>query len=201
MIETIIFDMGKVLIPFDFSRGYQALAPHSPFTAEEIPKEIGKTDLVLRLESGQIEPLPFFEEFTSILKTSISYEEFCNIWSCIFLPDTLIPEDFIATLRKRYRLLVLSNTNAIHFEMVSVNYPILNHFDHLVLSHEVGAMKPDPKIYNAAIANANCAAQNCFFTDDIPAYVEGARLAGLNAEQFLGFGKLQEDLKKHGVAW
>ena len=201
MIETIIFDMGKVLIPFDFTRGYHALAPYSPFTAEEIPQLIGKTDLVIRLESGQIEPIPFFEEFTSLLRTNITYDEFCSIWSSIFLTPTLIPEEFIVTLGKRYRLLVLSNTNAIHFEMVSANYSILTHFDHLVLSHEVGALKPNPKIYDAAIANANCAAEHCFFTDDIPAYVEGARKAGLNAEQFLGFDKLRDDLKRHGVSW
>ncbi len=201
MIETIIFDMGKVLIPFDFSRGYRALEPYTSLTAEEIPVELSKTDLVNRLESGQIEPLPFFDELRRILKADMTYDQFCQIWSCIFLPDILIPEPFIEKLKDRYRVMVLSNTNAIHFEMVSVNYPILKHFHHLVLSHEVGAMKPEPKIYAAAIANAQCPADRCFFTDDIPAYVEGARKAGLNAEQFLGFEKLQEDLKRYGVTW
>ena len=201
MIETIIFDMGKVLIPFDFARGYRALAPFSKFTAEQIPQELSKTDLVSRFESGQIEPIPFFEELRNTLKADLTYEDFSRIWTCIFLPDTLIPESFVQTLKDRYRVMVLSNTNAIHFEMVTVAYPILKHFHHFVLSHEVGAMKPEPKIYHTAIANAQCPADRCFFTDDIPAYVEGARKAGLNAEQFLGFEKLQDDLKRYGVTW
>ena len=84
--------MGKVLIPFDFARGYRALAPFSKFSAEQIPHELSKTDLVNRLESGKIEPIPFFDELRSILNADLTYEEFCRIWTCIFLPDTLIPE-------------------------------------------------------------------------------------------------------------
>ena len=201
MIRTIIFDMGKVLIPFDFTRGYQALEAHTPLTAEEIPRELSKSDLVNRLESGRIEPLDFFDELRATLKADLTYEQFRQIWSCIFLPHTLIPEEFIAQLKPRYRVMVLSNTNAIHIEMLQENYAILKQFDHLVFSHVVGAMKPEPKIYQSAIDNANCLASECFFTDDIPAYVEGARKAGINAEQFLGFEKLQEDLKRHGVSW
>ena len=199
MIRTIIFDMGKVLIPFDFSRGYKALEAYSPLTAEQIPQELSKTDLVIRLECGRIEPRDFFDELRSTLKAELSYEEFCRVWSCIFLPDTLIPEEFVARLRRRYRVMVLSNTNAIHVEMLHESYPILKQFDHLVFSHVVGAMKPEPKIYQAAIDNANCPPSECFFTDDIPAYVEGARKAGIHAEQFFGFEKLREDLTRHGV--
>ena len=193
--------MGKVLIPFDFTRGYQALAPFSPLSAEQIPLELAKTDIVNRLESGQIEPRDFFQQLRSSLSFDLSYEEFCRIWSCIFFPETLIPEDFISVLKTRYRVMVLSNTNAIHVEMLQGSYPILKQFDHLVFSHVVGAMKPHPKIYQSAIENANCQPSECFFTDDIPAYVEGARLAGLHAEQFLGFEKLQADLKRYGVDW
>ena len=201
MIRTIIFDMGKVLIPFDFSRGYKALAAYSPLSAEQIPKELSKTDLVNRLERGRIEPQEFFDELRSSLNADLSYEEFRRIWSCIFLPHTLIPEQFIARLKLRYRVMVLSNTNAIHVEMLNENYSILKQFDHLVFSHVVGAMKPEPRIYQAAIDNANCHPSECFFTDDIPAYVEGARRAGIHAEQFLGFEKLQDDLTRHGVQW
>ncbi len=201
MIRTIIFDMGKVLIPFDFSRGYKALEAYSPLTAEEIPQELSKTDLVIRLESGRIEPRDFFDELRATLKADLTYEEFCRIWSCIFLPHTLIPEGFVVQLRRRYRVMVLSNTNAIHVEMLNESYSILKQFDHLIFSHVVGAMKPEPKIYQAALDNANCTPSECFFTDDIPAYVEGARKAGIHAEQFLGFEKLQDDLRRHGVDW
>jgi glycosyltransferase involved in cell wall biosynthesis len=84
-------------------------------------------------------------------------------------------------LRKRYRLLLLSNTNAIHFAMIRENYPMLRHFHDFILSYEVKAMKPNPAIYREAVARAGCDAGECFFTDDIRDYVEAARREGLDA--------------------
>ena len=110
---------------------------------------IGSTDIVHQFETGLVEPREFVEQLSGILDIRVSYEEFCEIRSCIFLPHTLVPESILEGLRRRYRLLVLSNTNAIHFEMVRQCYPILRHFDDFVLSYEVKAMKPDAPIYQA----------------------------------------------------
>jgi len=199
-LKTIIFDMGNVIIPFDFRRGYEALAEHVDYPAAEIPERIRATGLVPMLESGQIEARPFVEKVTEVLDAQITYERFREIWSAIFLPHTLIPVELVRELKKGHRLLVLSNTNSIHFEMVWEAYPILREFDHLILSHEVKAMKPDPRIYAAALAEAQAEPGECFFTDDIPDYVDGARKAGIQAEQFLGYEKLLGDLRARGVA-
>jgi putative hydrolase of the HAD superfamily len=201
MIKTVIFDLGKVIVPFDFSRGYRTMSEHCSCTPEEIPKRIGSTDLVRRFESGQVEPEQFVEQLCGVLGAQIEYERFCQIWSSIFLPETLLPESLIAGLRRRYRLLLLSNTNAIHFEMVRQNYPLLRHFDDLVLSYEIGAMKPSPKIYQAAIERAQCEPEECFFTDDIPEYVAGAREAGIDAVQFHSAAQIERELLARGVRW
>lgn len=198
-LRTIIFDMGNVIIPFDFRRGYAAMEKHCPYPASEIPDRIRPTGLVQALESGHIEPRPFVEELSRVLGFQLSYEDFREIWSSIFLPDTLIPASLVEKLKENYRVMVLSNTNAIHIEMVTERYPILQLFDHLILSHEVKAMKPEPAIYAAALAHAQAAPAECFFTDDILDYVEGARRAGLQAEQFLGYDKLLNDLRGRGV--
>jgi putative hydrolase of the HAD superfamily len=200
VLKTIIFDMGNVLIPFDFRRGYAALEPHVNLPAEEIPKRIRATGLVRELESGRMEPESFVSAVTEALGATIPYSRFCEIWSAIFLPDTLVPIDLVRTLRQTYRVIVLSNTNAIHFAAVWQTYPILREFDHLVLSHEVKALKPEPAIYAAALEHAHAEPGECFFTDDIPEYVEGARRAGFQAEQFLGYEKLLNDLRSRGVA-
>ena len=201
MIKTVIFDLGKVIVPFDFSRGYRAMAELCPYAPEEIRKRIGSTDLVTRFESGQVPPEQFVEQLCSILGLRLEYARFCEIWSSIFLPYTLIPESLLEGLRRRYRLLVLSNTNAIHFNMVRANYPLLRHFDDFVLSHEVGALKPSPRIYAAAIARAQCAAEECFFTDDIPEYVAGAKAAGIDAVQFQSAVQLESALQERGIEW
>jgi FMN phosphatase YigB (HAD superfamily) len=197
--RTIIFDLGKVIIPFDFERGYQAIAADCRLPAAEVRFRIAATGLVGQLESGVVEPVEFVDAISRLIEFPGSYQDFCRHWSSIFLPETLIPEELILDLKTRYRLLVLSNTNAIHIDMVREHYGILRHFDHLVLSHEVKAMKPDPRIYAAALAHAEAEPQECFFTDDIAEYVEGARRAGIDAEQFTGYADLLGHLRHRGI--
>ncbi len=201
MIKTIIFDLGKVIVPFDLNRGYSALAPHCRYPLEEIPKRIASTDLVRRFEEGQVSNGDFVEQLSLLLNLKVDYQQFCEMWSSIFLPDTLIPEDMVERLRRRYRLLLLSNTNAIHFEMIRANYSLLRHFHDFVLSYQVGALKPAPRIYQEAIRRAGCLPEECFFTDDVPLYVEAAREQGIDAVQFHSAGQLEEELRKRGVEW
>jgi len=198
--RAIIFDLGKVLVHFDFKRGYQKLEGHCPHAAADIPKRLAGTGLVERFETGLVEPLDFVDQLTRILDLRVDYDQFCDIWGCIFM-DTLIPEEIIEGLAARYRLILLSNTNAIHFELIRRRYPILRHFHDLVLSYEVKAMKPDPAIYRVAIERAGCRPEECFYTDDIAEYVEGGKRAGLDAVQFRGAEALRGDLTSRGIAW
>ena len=201
MIKAILFDLGRVIVPFDFGRGYRRLEEHCGIPAAEIPARIGRTDLVRRLESGRVTGEGFYAEFSAHLGLRISYEEFCAIWSSIFLPHTLVPESLVEGLASRYRLVLLSNTNSIHFKMIRENYPLLRHFHSFVLSYEVGAMKPEPAIYQRAIEAAGCRASECFFTDDIAEYVAGARSAGIDAVQFENAMQLEGELTARGVEW
>ena len=198
--KAIILDLGKVLVHFDFKRGYQALEPHCPHPAADIPKKHWGTGLVERFETGMVEPRDFVDELTGILDLQVDYEQFCGIWGCIFT-DVLIPESVIEGLASRYRLVLLSNTNALHFEVIRRKYPILRHFHDLVLSYEVKAMKPQPEIYRAAIERAGCRAEECFYTDDIAEFVEGGRRMGIDAVQFCGAESLMEEMRTRGIEW
>jgi putative hydrolase of the HAD superfamily len=197
----VIFDLGKVIVPFDLKRGYEALRPHCPYPAEEIPRRIASTDLVKRFETGEVSPEAFVEQLSGLLGLCVDYDRFCELWSSIFLPEPLLPEDLLAGLHSRYRLLLLSNTNAIHFAMIREKYSLLRHFDEYVLSYEVGAMKPSGRIYEEAIGRARCRAGECFFTDDIPLYVEGAKAAGMDAVVFESAEQIQRELRERGVEW
>ena len=197
--KTLIFDLGGVLVPFDFKRAYARMAPLCSYPAEEIPGRLRGTDLVTRFESGQIEPGRFVSELSAVLELRTTYDEFCDLLNCIFLPHTLIPAYFIESLKSRYRLLLLSNTNPIHFEKIQRDYSLLKHFDHFVLSYQVGAVKPSPEIYRAALANAKCRPEECFFTDDLLPYVEGARRHGIQAVQFHSFEQLTAVMDDLGI--
>lgn len=201
MVKALIFDMGKVLIPFDFSIGYARLERHCGLPAPEIRKRIAATDLVTRFETGRIPPEQFVGELGQLLHMDIEYSHFCELWGSIFLPGPLIPEEVIESLSKRYPMLVLSNTNVLHFDFVRRRYPILRHFQSFVLSHEVGAVKPERGIYEEAIRRAGCPPEEIFYTDDIAGYVEAAQQAGIDAVQFHSAAQIEQELKSRGVSW
>jgi len=199
--KAVIFDLGRVLIDFDFQRGYRALQGLCPHAAAEIPRRLATTGLVERFETGRIEPRDFVAQMSSALHLEIDYHHFCRIWSSIFT-ETLIPESMLTGLAARYRLLLLSNTNAIHFEGLRASHDVmLRHFHELVLSYEVKAMKPQPEIYQAAIARAGCRPEECFYTDDIAPFVTAARSLGIDAVQFQSAAQLQGELNARGIRW
>jgi FMN phosphatase YigB (HAD superfamily) len=201
VIKTLVFDLGNVLIPFDWQRGYRALADHSPYSPEEIRRRIKEMTVFDPFERGEIEPRDLARKISANLEMNIGFEKFRELWSSIFLPGTLAPDAMLAGLRARRRLLLLSNTDAIHYGWVIENYPIMRHFDDRVVSFEVGFRKPEPEIYRETIARAGCLAAEIFFADDRPENVQGALEAGIDAVQFESLAQLELDLKSRGVAW
>jgi glucose-1-phosphatase len=199
VIKTIFFDLGNVIIPFDFRLAYTKLQPLCDYPVAEIPRRMRETDLVSRFETGQIASEQFVKEFSALLELRIGYEEFCDLWTSVFLPEPLIQESLLIELGRRYPLMILSNTNPIHFHMIRANYPLLRHFEHCVLSYEVGALKPSARIFEEAVTRAGCEAGECFFTDDLAENVEAARKHGMDAVQFQSADQLEGDLKARGL--
>ncbi len=199
MIKTVVFDLGGVLIPLDFSRGWRALAPLCGCSTEEIQQRILESDLIDPFERGEIEPRVFVREMNRVLGLSVTYDEFRRLWSSIFPPRTLVEENLLTLLHREHRLLLLSNTNAIHFSYVREHYRLLRHFDDFVLSYELGVMKPAPGIYDETITRSGCRAEECFFTDDLEENIEAARRRGMDAERFISQPKLVEDLRARGI--
>jgi putative hydrolase of the HAD superfamily len=196
----LIFDLGGVIVPLDFARGYSIIEGLCPYRANEIPARISSTDLVRRFELGQVEPDVFFRELCGLLSLRVDYGQFREVWSSIFVPGPLLPDSLFADLKARgYRLVLLSNTNSIHYEMACDRYSPLRYFDDAVLSYEVGSMKPAPEIYAAAIEKAGCAPEECFFTDDLSMHVEAARRAGIDAVQFVSPEQLMQELAARHV--
>ena len=103
MIRAVIFDLGGVIVPFDFKRGYARMEHLCSYPASDIPQRLRSTDLVTRFESGQIEPEAFVRELSAVLELRASYEEFCDLWTSIFLPQTLIPDSLLERIRGRRR--------------------------------------------------------------------------------------------------
>lgn len=197
--RALFFDLGNVLVPFDISRAYGALEASSPLPITEMAARLRASGIVTDYECGRIDDVPFYEAIRELLELRCSYEDFCVIWNCIFLPPTLVPESLLEALRPHYTLLLLSNTNAIHFRFLQQHYPHIQHFHHLTLSHEAGAQKPDNSIYLKALATAGVAPDEVFFTDDLQPNIDAARALGMDAEQFVGTTELEAHLRQRGI--
>lgn len=199
MVKTLIFDLGRVLVNVDFEMGYSRMAALNGLSVEDVRDRLQSSRLAYAYESGLMPSQEFASRVCELMGVAPSFEEFSDIWYSVFHEGPLVPEAFIAGLHERYRLVLLSNTNALHYEMLELRLPVLKHFDAYTLSYKLGVQKPSPAIYRDAVVKAGCAPGECFYTDDVQEYIDGARAAGLQAMQFRGFGRLKADLLAAGV--
>lgn len=199
MVKTLIFDLGRVLVNVDSEMGYSRMAELSGLRVEEARDRLESSRLAYAFESGLMPSAEFAARVSELMGVSPSFEEFGELWYSVFHQGPIVPEEFIAGLHERYRLVLLSNTNALHYEMLEQRLAVLKHFDAYTLSYQIGAQKPSPAIYRDAIVKAGCEPGECFYTDDINEYIDGARAAGIQAAQFRGFGRLKADLQAAGV--
>ncbi|MDD5544253.1 MAG: HAD-IA family hydrolase [Acidobacteriia bacterium] len=199
--DTLIFDLGKVVIDFDWMRAMKKLEGRTPLSVPEIAGRLKNTDLVHRYESGSLASESFVEEMQKLLELRVSFEEFVEAWSDIFQSDLILETDFIDRLKKHHRLLLLSNTDPFHAAFLKERFPVLEKFDARVFSFEVGAMKPDLKIYEAASHAAQAPADRILYVDDIAAYAEAGASLGWTTVTFKGKEDLLQEFRRLGVAW
>jgi putative hydrolase of the HAD superfamily len=108
-------------------------------------------------------------------------------------------EEVVTRLAGDYPLFLLSNTNALHFEYIQENYPVLKHFSQFVLSYQVGSRKPEKGIYQHLIQQAGTAPGQILFIDDKMPFVAAAREHGIQAWQFTSCEALKQQLLEYGL--
>lgn len=199
--SVIVFDLGMVLIPFDYEIAKNRL--------NKIEEKLGDNflrfyksnyELHRNFERGDISEDEFLFPILNSLGNKIDKKTFCDIFSKIFTVNEDVTE-LLPELKKNYKLVLLSNTNSIHYEYGYKNYYFLKHFDKLILSHEARAVKPEEKIYRTVEAFTNKPSNEHFFIDDIEEYVNGAKRCGWNGTQFFNYKKLVGDLKIEGILY
>ena len=102
-------------------------------------------------------------------------------------------------LKKRYKLILLSNTDPLHKKYGWEKYEFLSIFDHLVLSFEVGSVKPEEKIYREVERLSQFPSEEHLYIDDIADYVEAAKKLGWDAIQFIDHTQLLEEFRNRNV--
>ena len=197
--SAIVFDLGNVLIPFDYTPAISKLNQIQSGLGDKFA-EFYKANYSLHrdFERGSIPETSFINKMLEVVDHKINAETFCRIFSDIFTLNeeviTLLP-----ILKNNYKLFLLSNTNSIHQKYGWQKYEFLNYFDTLILSHEVGSVKPEEKIYLAVEEASGFPSAEHFYIDDILEYVDAAKKIGWDAVQFVTYKNLLTNLKERKV--
>lgn len=199
MIEALLFDLGKVLVDFDFELGIRQFVAKTPLSREDFERVIWDKHWIRRYERGEISTGEYHDHLCERGKLGMSRGEFEEAWSSVFLPDPILPERLLTNLKRRYPLILVSNTNEVHAAFIAKQYSVFDHFGHRILSHEVGSLKPDRGIYEAAIHASGKAPEALFFTDDREENIEAALHLGIRAHLFRSPSGLVQALGEHGV--
>lgn len=197
--SVVVFDLGNVLIPFNYNLIIERFNNDSPGLGEKFVEFYRSNYYVHRkFERGDMPEEEFINIMLNVLENKISRERFLNDYSKIFTVNEDVAS-LLPVLKGKYTLVLLSNTNSIHREYGWKDYGFLKYFDKLILSYEVRAVKPEEKIYRSAETFTNKPSAEHLFIDDIADYVEGAKNVGWDAVQFTGYNKLVSDLKTRNI--
>ena len=166
--KVVVFDLGKVLLDFDYRIAVRRLIGQSKVTAEELRQIIDQSALLLQYESGTISTAQFFEKVRAASGFRGEMEEFVEIFGDIFSPIPAMLR-LHAELRSHQILTyVFSNTNDLAIKHIRGHYPFFKNFDGYVLSYEHGALKPEPKIYSIVEELTRCCGEEILYLDDRP---------------------------------
>jgi HAD superfamily hydrolase (TIGR01509 family) len=166
--KVVAFDLGKVLVDFDYGLAARRIAARSKLNPDGVRKYIDGSALLFRYETGLISSEEFYREVSAATGFCGDFAEFALLFADIFFPIPPMVE-FQAALRKRgFPSYILSNTNDLAVTHIRRRFPFFSNFDGYVLSYEHGVMKPDPKIYEIVERDARCRNTEILYLDDRP---------------------------------
>ena len=184
MIRCLLCDLGNVLVHFSHERMCRQVADVCRCDQVAIRELLFESGLQLELECGRITEDDVHLELQKAVRRPVDFDDLVRAGSDIFTLNEPMVDVLDALKDSGCRLVLLSNTSVPHIEWVRDHWNVLERFDECVLSCEVGAVKPEPAIYRAAVERIECAAAECLYVDDIAEYVEAGRGHGLDAVVF-----------------
>ncbi len=197
--SVIVSDLGNVLIPFNYNLTVERL--------EKVEKGLGKYfmnyyknnyEIHRKFGRGEISGDEFVNKMLNVLDHKVDAETFCEAYSKIFTVNKEVV-DLLPKLKEKYTLVLLSNTDPVHRKYGWQDYEFINYFDKLILSYEIGSVKPEEKIYKAAEEFTQKPPAEHLFIDDIKEYAEAAKNLGWDAIHFTDYENLYDELKKREI--
>ncbi len=183
-ISTLIFDFGGVLVDLDMQ---QSILNFKKLGVENLEKYLGNFSqfgLFMQLEKGEINPETFRTEIRKMTSKTITDTEIDDAWNSFLVRIPSEKLDIVYKLRQKYRIIMLSNTNIIHFPYAEQtffshkNRSISEYFDKCYRSYDMKMAKPDAEIFEAILAQEQVPASQCLLLDDGAKNIEQAKKRG-----------------------
>jgi putative hydrolase of the HAD superfamily len=197
-VSTLLFDLGGVL--FQLS-GASIVCQWSQdkLTPPELMRKWLISPAVRAFESGRIDFLEFRRQLKMELKLLVADDEFAavfNSWITGVYPGT---EALLERLSSRYDLACFSNTNPVHWEILTGDYNVLDYFDQTFASFQMGLVKPDTEAFLHVIDRLAVPAEAIVFFDDSQPNVDAALACGMRAFRVSGIDGVSEAIQRSGL--
>ncbi len=194
-IKAVIFDLGNVLVNYDVEKAAKCFSAASGLSTREIWKRFFLSKFEQAYTRGEISTREFHRIACKTLGASIPLATFSHYWNDIFWENPGM-DSLLRRIKRHYPLYLISNTNKLHYTHLRKHFRLLCHFKRRFPSHEVGARKPDLKIYRRVLRKIGLKPGETVFIDDMKSFIAGARKAGMNAIHFKTRARLIRDLRK-----
>ncbi len=178
MPSAIVFDLGKVLVDFDYSIVVRRVAARSRMTIQEIVQYMSHATLFTQYELGALTTQQFCAEICRVTGFSATPAEFGEYFADIFFPiEPMI--QLQATLRQRgLPAYVFSNTNELAVDHIRRRFPFYANFDGYILSYQHGVLKPDARLYEVVEHQSGRRGAEILYVDDRPENVDAGAARG-----------------------
>jgi epoxide hydrolase-like predicted phosphatase len=194
-IKAVFFDLGGVIVRTEFQAPRQQLADRLGIDYDDLSKLIFDSDSSLRASTGEISSEEHWISVIQRLKRPDSERQ--SIRDEFFAGDivdrTLL--EYIRSLRGKYKTGIISNAWSDLRDFV-VREKFDDAFDKMIISAEVGAMKPDPKIFQIALEQFDVKPKEAVFVDDFYINIEGCEKVGIKGIHFKDPETAMQQLKK-----
>jgi putative hydrolase of the HAD superfamily len=199
MIRAFLFDIGNVLVRFDFAHVARTVAPLCDVA--DAADALHRIEVVkLHYEDGQISRADFLRQAFEALRYRGTEAQFIAAWQGIFSENAPMT-GFVRSLHGKLPLFLLSNTNDMHVEGLFRDFPVFAHFSGATYSHQAKASKPHRTIYEIACRTHGLDPAATFFIDDLAANIATARELGFQTHHYHHgrHGELLDAVRAAGV--
>jgi epoxide hydrolase-like predicted phosphatase len=183
-IKAVIWDLGGVLVRTEDPAPRRNLADRYGLESKDLEKLVFDSDIGQNAQLGNVSSAELWEHVLARLGAPPAEARAIELefWGGDRLDMGLL--GWIRHQRPRYKTALLSNAwDSLRLAM-GERWGILDAFDAIVISAEVGMMKPDPRIYRLVLEQSGVEAAEAVFIDDLPANVDAARALGMHAIRF-----------------